>query len=173
MILYHQTFSPSTCDCVIEEQFEHDEVTGLNGQASLWFFHNVCARHEPLVKNKQKLSLQKWQDEIEKTVKHHEFLLSENRKRHLNDFEEHPTRKLKREAIKHMIKIKSTEAHALRIDSELMGERIMVERHLDNHENESMNHVLVGMFSQYAFIAQDVYDKIRQEQAEANPINDG
>lgn len=166
MILYHQTFSPSTCDCVIEEQFEHDEVTGLNGEPSLWFFHNVCAKHEPLVKDKQKLTLKNWQDEIEKIVKHHEFLLSKNRERHLNDFEEHPIRKRKREALKDMIKLKATEAHALRIDSELMGERIIVERHLDNHENESMNHLLAGLYSKYALIAQNVYDAIRREQFE-------
>jgi hypothetical protein len=163
MVLYHQTFSPSTCSCIIEEQFEHDPETGLNGNASLWFFHYVCPKHEPLVKNKPKLSNEEFDKKIIDTVKHHEFLLSENRKRHMKDFDEHPVRKQKTESIKWMKMLKSTEKHALKMEAALDSERIRTVNFLDNHDNDSMHYLLSGLYSPYAFIAQEVYDQIKKE----------
>jgi len=163
MILYHQTFSPSTCECVIEQQFEHDEVTGLNGQPTLWFFHNVCIKHEPLVKDKPKLSIKDWNKKRDDIFKHHEFLLTKNRERHLKDFDSHPSRKAKQQAIKDMKSSFSGERHALRMESEFDNERTQQEAFLDRHESDSMDKVLIGIHSKYAFIAQDVYDKIMQE----------
>jgi hypothetical protein len=169
MVLYHQTFSPSTCECVIEEQFEHNEVTGDNEQPTLWFFHKICNKHLPLVENKPKLSKSKLSNKRKEIADHHLKLLEDNRKRHLKEFDEHPTRKQQLETIEQM-KTTTFTAHALRIQAKLNEERDRQVKVLDDHEDNSMNFLLVGIHSPYAFIAQDVYDAIRQEQREANPV---
>jgi hypothetical protein len=174
-ILYHQTFSPSNCECVIEQQFEHDEETGLNGEPTLWFFHTVCARHESLVKNKPKLSEGQLKQKRDQIRKHHEFLLSENRNRHLKTFNEHPIRKQKKDAIMEMKLSKDTEKYALVLEAQMDGERVRTEGFLDNHELESMGMLLAGLHSPYAFGSESVYDAIMKEQRDVNPIieNDG
>jgi len=174
-VLYHQTFSPSTCDCVIEEQFEHDEETGLNSEPTLWFFHHICDKHISLVENKPKLSLKDWNNQKDKIIKHHEFLLADNRKRHLKTFDENPQRKQRAEAIKQMKESKLSERHAESMQIVLDSERTRTLAFLDNHEIESMDKLLTGLHSKYALIGQDVYAKIREEQKQANPIieNDG
>jgi len=163
MTIYHQTFSPSTCECVIEEQFEYNETTKLvEGESSLWFFHKVCTRHEALVINKPKLSDSKLKQERDKIINHHKTLLQNNRVRHLNDFENN--QKNKRDIIKELKKDKNTEPIALGLESEIAAEKSHNESFLDGHETKSMNTLLLGIFSPYAFNAQEVYDKIREEQ---------
>ena len=164
MTLYHQTFSPSSCECVFEQEFDHDEETGLNGQPKLLFAHRICSKHEPLVKNKPKLSLADWNKKRQDITKHKEFLLKRNRDRHLKDFEEHPTRKDKREAVNQMKMIKDTERHALRIEEQMQIEYDHQIRVLNKHEDDSMSQMLLGLHSPYAFIAQDVYDAIIKDQ---------
>lgn len=161
MVLYHQRFSPVTCECVIEEQFERDETTGLNGPSSLWFFHVICERHQPLIK--PKLSKSKFEKKVNAIIKHHEFLLSENRKRNLKDFDEHPIRQQQLQTARELIN-SGFRSHGLRMDAELQSERIRVENSLDRHEDESMFKLLSGLYSPHAFLGQDVYDKIKQEQ---------
>jgi len=170
MVLYHQTFSPSTCECVIEQQFEHDEETELNSNPTLWFFHNVCSKHLPLVEKKPRLGTNQVKQKIEEISKHHEFLLSRNRERHLKDHDEHPSRKQKREVIKQMKLSKNTEKHALLMESQLDAERVKTEGFLDNHDLESMGTLLVGLHYPYAFGSESVYDAIIKEQ---RSINDG
>jgi len=174
MVLYHQTFSPSTCECVIEEQFEHNEITGQNEQPTLWFFHKVCSKHEPLVKNKSQLSKTKLNNKRKEIADYHSKLLEDNRKRHLKDFDEHPNRKQQQEALNEM-RMTALGEHALKIEAKFNLEREKQLKFLDDHEDTSMHTLLLGIHSPYAFIAQDVYDAIRQEQKEANPIieNDG
>src|SRR6185503_2607981 len=159
-LIYHQTFSPSSCECVFEQEFDHDEITGLNGQPRLLFAHRICSKHEPLVKNKPKLSLVDWNKKRQDIVKHKEFLLKKNRERHLKDFDEHPTRKEKREAVNQMKMLKDTEKHALRIEEQMQMEYDHQIRVLNNHEDDSMSQMLTGMLSPYAFVAQEVYDKV-------------
>ena len=163
MVLYHQTFSPSACGCVIEQQFEHDEVTGLNDNPQLWFFHFVCAAHEPLVKNKPKPA--NIEQQRKKIIDHHTKLLQDNRQRHLKDFDEHPSRKQKRDAINEMKKLFDTEKHALRMEAAMDQERDTTVVFLDKHQDESMDYLLTGLHSPYALVAQEVYDKIMQEQS--------
>jgi hypothetical protein len=161
-IIYHQTFSPSSCECVFEQEFDHNEETGLNGQPRFLFAHKICSKHEPLVKNKPKLSLSEWTKKRQDIAKHKEFLLKRNRDKHLKDFDEHPTRKEKREAIKEMKMLKDTEKHALRIEEQMQIEYDHQITFLDNHEDGSMSQMLTGLHSPYALIAQEVYDTIMQ-----------
>ena len=92
IIIYHQTVSPSSCNCVFEQEFDHDDETGLNENGRFLFAHRICDKHLNLVKNKPKLSLSDWNKKRQEIIKHKEFLLKRNRDRHLKDFEEHPTR---------------------------------------------------------------------------------
>jgi hypothetical protein len=162
MVTYHQTFSPSSCDCVFEQEFEHDEETGLNGQPRLLFAHNICSKHEHLVKNKPKLSLADWNKKRQDIAKHKEVLLKSNRDRHINDFDNHPTRKRDLKAIREMMEFSDTRTFALKMDAKLNVEMDRVIQFLDNHEEESMSRMLLGLHSQYALIAQEVYDTIMQ-----------
>jgi len=162
MIIYHQTFSPSSCDCVFEQEFDHNEETGLNGQPRFLFAHRICDKHLHLVKDKPKLSLSKWNKKRQDIIDHKEFLLKRNRDRHLKDFTEHPTRKQKREAIQQMKLLKDTEIHALKMEEQMQIEHDHQITFLDNHEHESMSQMLIGLHSEYALIAEDVYDIVMQ-----------
>jgi|SRR6476659_952111 len=162
ILIYHQTFSPSNCQCVFEQEFNHDEETGLNGQTRFLFAHKICSKHEHLVKNKPKLSLTDWNKKRQEIVKHKEFLLKRNRDRHLKDFNEHPTRKERREAIQQMKLLKDTERHALKIEEQMQVEYDHQIRFLNNHEDESMSQMLTGLHSPYALIAKEVYDIVMQ-----------
>lgn len=170
-MLYHQKVSPSVCKCVYEEQFEYDTVAKeVIGQPSLWFFHNVCERHEPLVKNKQQLKKADLDKNRQDIADHHLFLLQNNRQRHLKDFDEHPERKKVKDILIEMKKSANivTKNRASKIESQIDEERKSQERFLDNHEDKSMNEVLIGIHSPYAFNAQEVYDAIQQEFRQAN-----
>ena len=170
-MLYHQTVSPSVCSCVYEEQFEYDEVLKQpTGQPSLWFFHNVCERHLPLISNKpaiKKADLDKKRQDI---ANHQLFLLQKNRERHLKDFDEHPQRKKVKEILVEMKNSpdKVTRDGALRVENQIATERLNQEHFLDGHEDKSMNQLLVGIHSPHAFNAQEVYDTIQQEFRQAN-----
>lgn len=169
-IILHQTFSPSTCQCIIEEQFEYDDVTGENGQPSLWFFHRVCEKHLPLVKDKPKPSPELLRTQRQKIVDHHRMLLDKNRTRHLKEFDNHPNRKQKLETINELKKSLDTERFALKMEAQEAEERRKQESLLDAHEDKSMDILVMGIYSPYAFIAQEVYDAMREEQKQANPI---
>jgi len=158
MIIYHQTFSPSSCDCVFEQEFDYNEETGLGDQPRFLFAHRICDKHIDLVKDKPKLSLSKWNKKRQDIIKHKEFLLKRNRDRHLEDFTEHPTRKQKRESIAQMKLLRDTEKHALKMEEQMKIEHDHQITFLDNHEHESMSQMLIGLHSEYALIAQEVYD---------------
>lgn len=170
-MLYHQKVSPSVCKCVYEEQYEYDPVLKEPiSQPSLWFFHEVCERHEPLVKNKpqlKKADIDKKRDDV---ANHQLFLLQNNRQRHLKDFDEHPERKKVKDILIEMKKSVNTVTRnsANKIESQIDEERKAQERFLDNHEDQSMNEILIGIHSPYAFNAQEVYDAIQEEFRQAN-----
>jgi len=172
MVLQHITFSPLLCECVIELSYEDTDNPPEN---KLWFFHKVCDKHLPIVKNKPPLKDNELKQKRDSISKHHQTLLENNRTRHLKNFDNAEERKQRKETIKVLAKSKDTEQHALKMDAIVQEERRREERALDDHEDTSMHRLLTGIYSPYAFVAQEVYDKIIQENAEANPFveNDG
>lgn len=167
--LQHQTYSPSTCECVIEQlvDYSKDPV-----DIKVWFFHNVCKKHEPIVKNKVKLSLVDWTKKRDDIVRHHELLLKENRERHLKTWDEHQHRKQMRASINEMKMSKVTERHALAMEAKLESDREKTVNFLDGHELESMSYLLTGLHSTYALISDEVYDVILEEQKAINASKD-
>ena len=166
-MLYHQTVSPSVCSCVYEEQFEYDTVTNqVVGQPTLAFFHNVCERHEPLVINKPKINPQVLKNMRQNMAGHKQVLLDNNRTRHLKDFDDNPHRKQIQDSLN---EIKKTMPQAAaRMQAEIDNDRTKQEEFLDGHEQKSMNTLVLGIHSPYAFNAQEVYDAIQQEFRQAN-----
>ncbi len=165
MVLQHITWKPDTCDCVLEQQVDE----GVD--PTLWFFHSVCPKHLPLVQNKPQLSKAQLKSKREIIASHHKKLLDANRVRHLKQFDEDPTRKQKLGTIKELLKTLDTQQVALRMESQAMEDRIIQERFLDKHEGDSMDYLLMGIYSPYAFIAQDVYDRILEEQRQKNGVS--
>ena len=90
MTLQHITFSPLLCECVIELQYEDTDNPPEN---KLWFFHKVCDKHVPLVKDKPPLSDNELKQKRDSISKHHEKLLLDNRTRHLAAFDNAEERK--------------------------------------------------------------------------------
>lgn len=166
MVLYHQTVSPSVCNCVYEEQFEFDPIKNEPvGQPFLWFFHNVCERHLPLVSNKAPLKKADLDKKKEDATNHQLSLLDNNRTRHLKQWDEHPKIKGVRDIANEMKKSpdSKTRERANKIEAVMDQQRRNQERFLDQHEDDSMNHLLLGIHSPYAFNAQEVYDAIQEE----------
>lgn len=166
-----QRWSPNTCECVFEEIYELDESTDNVTEKKLFFTHNVCSKHEELVKNKPKLSdnnLEKKREDILATIN---MLLANNRTRHIKDLESSPDRKDKKSKIKFMKLSLIGERTALRIEAELEAELDRNVRFLDGWENEIRDKAVLAMFSPYAFTAQDVYDAVIQEQKVRNIVN--
>lgn len=163
MTLKHQTWYPNTCKCIIEEQFDDEDETIPK---TILFFHSICSKHLPLVESKPQLKDKDLKQKREQIINHHRKLLDDNRIRHLKQFDEHPNRKQKLDTIKEMKKSLDTEQLGLRMEEQFNMERIKQEKFLDNHEDESMDFLLSGIHSTYAFISQEVYDKILEEQSE-------
>ena len=166
IIKYHQTVSPSVCNCVYEEQFDFDtELNNPVSDPSLWFFHNVCERHLPLVSNKQPLKKADLDKKKEDATNHQLFLLSNNRTRHLKQWDEHPKIKGIKDIATEMKKSpdSKTRERANKIEAVMDEQRRGQERFLDKHEDDSMNNLLLGIHSPYAFNAQEVYDAILEE----------
>ena len=157
----HQTFSPATCECVIEQEVDD------NGNVSLLFFHTVCAKHEPIVKNKPKLSKQDLDKKRKEVSDKRLKLLSDNRIKNLKQFDDHPQRKQVAESIAE-IKRSQNEQLGLKLEAKFNEERMKVEHALDRHEDKSMDELLIGIHSPYAFNSQEVYDAISEEQKKAN-----
>ena len=165
-----QRWSPDTCECVFEIIYEYDDVTGIASNHKLFFVHNVCPNHEPLVKNKPKLSNDVLEKKIEDTLATINTLLANNRTRHLNDLEESPDRKDKKLKIKLMKLSLVGERTALRIEAELDAELDKNKRFLDGWEDEIRDKAVMAMFSPYAFTAQEVYDAVIAEQKARNIV---
>ena len=161
MTIQHQTWSPNTCSCVIEQQFDDEH---LDRDPELLFFHNVCEKHEPLVADKPKLKMQDWDSKRKQILSHKENLLRQNRIRHLNTFEAHPERQNKFV----LANDPASKKYSERMIHELEEDRRRQEVFLDNHEQKAMERLLVGTYSRYAFLAKDVYDAIIKEQREIN-----
>lgn len=167
MTLQHITFSPLLCECVIELQYEDTDNPPEN---KLWFFHKVCDKHLPLVQNKPKLKDTELKQKRDAISQHHQKLLENNRTRHLQNFDNAEERKQRKETIKLLVKDKDTEKHALKMDAVIQEERRKEQKALDDHEDNSMHRLLTGIYSPYAFISEAVYEKIQQENREANPF---
>ena len=167
MTTQHITFSPSLCECVVELSYEDTDNPPEN---KLWFFHKVCDKHLPLVKNKPKLKDTELKQKRDSISKHHEKLLSDNRIRHLDTFDNAEERKQRKETIKLLVKDKDTEKHGLKMDAVIQEERRREERALDSHEDNSMHRLLTGVYSPYAFVAEEVYETILKESREAQGI---
>ncbi len=172
MTIQHQTWSPAICSCVIEQQF--DDSTD-NPQPQLLFFHKVCDKHVHLVKEKPKLKSEDLAAKKSAVIAHKEKLLRDNRIRHLRTFDEHENRKQLLETIKEISKSRDTEKYGLKLEAQFHEERRKQIKFLDEHENNSMEMMLLGIHSPYAFNAQEVYDTILDEIKHVNPIveNDG
>ena len=147
LTLQHITFSPLLCECVIELSYEDTDNPIEN---KLWFFHKVCTKHLPLVENKPQLSDNELKQKRDSISKHHEKLLSDNRTRHLNNFDNAEERKQRRETAKELIKSKDTEKHGLKMDAVIQEERRREQKALDDHEDNSMHRLLTGIYSPYA-----------------------
>lgn len=161
MTLQHITFSPTICKCVIEFQYEDTDNPPEN---TLWFFHNVCSKHEPLVKNKPKLSDNTLKQKRDIISSHHQKLLSDNKINNLKHLDEDPNRVQKANTAKELIKSMDTEQLGLKIEADLQEEKRKIETILDNHADNSMQNLIIGIYSPYAFIAgQEVLDAINQE----------
>ena len=159
MTLQHQTFT-SICGCVIEQLHEPD--SGLDPVPII--LHKVCDKHLTVVKDLPKLSQEEHKAKRDPIIKNYEKLLTDNRIRHLNDFDNHEDRKAKLETIKELAKSLDTEKHALKMDAVMQSERRFQEGFLARHEDEQMQRLLTGLYSPYAFFAKEVHDAILAEQ---------
>ena len=169
MTIQHITFSPSLCECVVELSYEDIES---NPQHKVWFFHKVCDKHLPLVKNKPKLKDTELKQKRDSISSHHQKLLEDNRIRHLDRFDNAEERKQRKETIKTLVKSKDTEYHGLKMDGIIQEERRREQRALDDHEDNSMHRLLTGLYSPYAFDGEEVYQAILKESREAQGIAD-
>ena len=61
------------------------------------------------------------------------------------------------------------------MDEKIQEERRRKPKALDDNEDNCMHRLLTGIYSPYAFISENVYETIQQENREANPFveNDG
>ena len=158
-----QLWSPSSCQCVFEQLVDDSVEPAV---LSLYFVHNVCPTHEPLVVNKPKLNKQTLDSKRDEVMQRVVTQLSNNRVRNLQQLDN--SQKKKRDIIKEMKKEARMEIHALRMEAKLDVERGNIERGLDAWEDEMKLQFFEGIFSTYAFNAQEVYDKVLEEQRLAN-----
>lgn len=161
MVVQHITWHPATCECIVEVQYDDAEPLETKS-ATLYFFHKICERHQPLVKNKKALSAAKVKKQREDIIKHHEGLLATNRERHLKTVDDHLKQKMA--AADTLKKSQATEKHGLMIEGEVIAHRHRTTVFLDDHEVKSMDTLVTGLFSENALNAQEVYDAIMQEQ---------
>lgn len=159
MTIKTQLWSPDTCECEIEEIWD-TEVPNSN---QVFYFHNVCTTHELLIKNKPKLSKADFDKKRNDTLTLYEGLLDANKERNLKEHDEHPSNIKKREAIKEMKKDSKFQKHALKTEAKLDNERSGLVNRLDNFKDDMMARAMTGLNSEYSLIAQEVYEKIKEE----------
>jgi|RhisoiCoNPM_1038542.scaffolds.fasta_scaffold06513_2 hypothetical protein len=153
-----QTWSPDTCECKFEQ------IVDEQGNIDLFFVHNVCSKHEPLVKNKPRLSKNNADKKKSDIVKQKEKFLSDNRERNLKKHDEDPLNVSRRKAANESKMIAGLEKHGLMMEAKLDSERQNIVTHLDRFESDMMEETIVGINSTYALDSKEVYDKVIEEQ---------
>jgi len=161
MITNIQYWKPASCGCQFEETFDRADPDGTR---KLFYADIICPKHEPLVKNKPKLSQEKLLEKRTEIINLVEDLLTQNKTKNLKQYDDHPLTKQKLDTIKDMKHLLKTESTALRLEAILQAERQNVEKDLDDFTDKQMNHFLLGVHSPYAFSAQDAYDQVKKEQ---------
>lgn len=164
-----QLWSPDTCECVFEEIYELEDPDNTK---RIFFAHNVCSKHEPIALTK-KLSKKEIEDKQIETLDTVNVLLKNNRDKNVSDLKNHPKRVKTREAIKEMKKSARLEQHALLLESKLDAEEYEQSINLDRFENERKVTVTQAIISPHAFTAQDVYEKVKQEQRDIAVAKNG
>lgn len=167
MTLSHQTVTYE-CGCEVEQLHNPDE--GI--QPIPIVLNRCCERHEAIVKDKKRLTMTEFNKKSDEIIKRYKGMLDNNRIRHLNEFDNHPFRKEKKQAVQLMKQFKDTERHALVQEAKMNEERNQTVAFLDNHEQENITRLVTGLNSQYSMFAKEVHDAILAEQP---PIieNDG
>ena len=155
-----QSWTPP-CGCVFEEIYELEDPDTTK---RLFFVRNVCSIHEPIVKNKPKLSKKNLEDKQTEILNTVSTVLQRNKDVNLNGLKNNPNRLSDRVQLKEMKKNANLERHALLLEAKLDAEESDIEVQLDRFTNERIASVTQGIISPYAFTAQEVYDAVRQEQ---------
>ena len=162
MVIHFQTYSPDTCECVIEQQYD-DEIEPR--EVTLAFFHKVCDKHKPLVKPVSKTEFDRKAKSVMDNIN---VALSTNRVKNLHTYDNHPHVKEVRRTINTLKFSKETEKHALLLEAQANSERDNIVRGLDGHENSAKAKIFNGLYSPDTFGTEDVYDTILEEQKKKN-----
>ena len=161
MVVSFQTYSPDSCECVIEQQYD-DEIDPP--KVELAFFHTVCAKHKPLVKE---ISSNDHEKKAQKIMDSLELALQTNRDRNLKSYDEHPFVVERQNIIKNL-KLSKNEKHGLLLESQADAERGNIVKGLDSHETTATLKLLNGLHSPDTFGTEDVYATILEEQRKKN-----
>ena len=82
----------------------------------------------------------------------------------MKNFDNHPSRVDRREAIKQMKMLKDWEQNALWMEAKMDIERQQTVRGLEEFENENMFRLMTGLNSKYSMFAKEIHDAILSEQ---------